>query len=127
MSPWSGMDRRKFPRVIYPCMVVLRDAHNQMENILTHTDNIAIGGVCLTFKKHLKIFSPLEVELDLLDCNEHIKCQGRVVWSIRSKGEENMRAMFYDTGIEFINLAEKDQQRLENIIQKLAKHKENLV
>ncbi len=127
MSPWSGMDRRKFPRVNYPCMIVLRDTHNQMETVLTHTDNLAVGGVCVIFKKHLKMFSPLEVELDLLDCEEHIKCQGKVVWSIRRKGDEKIKPMFYDTGIEFVNLSEKDSKRLEAIIQKLARHKESLV
>ncbi len=126
MGKWDGLNRRKFPRVNYPCMVVIQsDPENSRESILTHTDNVGIGGVCVILKRHLKIFCPVEVELDLLDLQEHIKCQGKVVWSVQRQGEHPRKPLFYDVGIEFVNVADKDQQRLEIIVQHLAKNPKN--
>lgn len=126
MGKWDGLNRRKFPRVNYPCLVIIHsDPENPQESILTHTDNVGIGGVCVTLKRHLKIFCPVEVELDLLDLQEHIKCQGKVVWSVQRQGEQLRKPLFYDIGIEFVNLTDKDQQRLETIVQHLAKDPPN--
>jgi hypothetical protein len=40
---WEGMDRRKFPRVMYPCMVKVISSDGPQESILTHTENIGHG------------------------------------------------------------------------------------
>ena len=68
------------------------------------------------FKKSLKLFSPVKIELDLLDLEEHIKCQGRVVWSVQRKEDKQKKPFFYDIGIEFVNVKDKDYQRLEKTI-----------
>jgi len=80
MSKWDGLNRRKFPRVIYPCLVVIANQDKgEKDVILTHTENIGIGGVCVILKQDLKMFSSVELELDLLDLENHIKCKGKVV------------------------------------------------
>ncbi len=56
-----------------------------------------------------------------MDFQEHLKCQGKVVWAIRRREQEKTKPLFYDVGIEFVDLAPKDLQRLENIVQHLAK------
>ena len=40
-------------------------------------------------EKSLRMFSPVEVELDLLDLGEHIKCSGKVVWNIQRRGDDS--------------------------------------
>ena len=48
MARWDGLNRRKFPRVIYPCLVVIQNGKvDDRDVILTHTENIGIGGVCV--------------------------------------------------------------------------------
>ena len=121
MTAWDGMNRRKFPRVIYPCLITLRQDMGEMDVILTHTENIGIGGVGVIVKKSLKMFAPVELEIDLLDTEDHVKCHGKIVWSIRRKNDEKVKPLFYDIGIEFNNINPKDQQRLDQVIRRLAK------
>lgn len=118
---WNGMNRRKFPRANYPCLLIVRKDHSSPDAILTHTENISIGGVCVILKKDLKMFTPLELELDLLDTQRHIKCDGKIVWVVRRVDTEEIKPSFYDTGIEFINLSKEDEKRVEAIVQRLAK------
>ena len=121
MSSIDGENRRKFPRVIYPCLVVIKQAQGEKDVFLTHTENLGSGGICAILKNNLKLFSPVEIELDLLDLDEHVRCQGKVVWSVKRSSKEDVKALFYDTGIEFIGISEKDYQRIETIIAALLK------
>lgn len=121
MGAWDGINRRKFPRVNYPCLVTIRHQQEEKDVFLTHTENVGIGGVCVILKKGLKMFSPVEIELDLLDMEQHIKCAGRVVWSIRRKSNEELKPLFYDVGVEFGDLPAENRRRLEGIIQRLEK------
>ena len=116
----GGLNRRKFPRVNFPCLVVIRKSQDKDDAILTHTENVGIGGVGVALKQDLKIFCPLEIELDLLDLQEHIKCKGKVVWSVRRKNEPEP---CYDIGIEFMNLDTQAQKRIENAVTHLANQK----
>ena len=124
MNAWSGMDRRKFPRVQYPCLVVIRGDQEEKDVILTHTENIGVGGACVILKRNIKLFSPVEIELDLLDMGMHVKCQGKVVWSILRKMEEEKKPLCYDIGIEFVNLTDRDRQRIDEIAKRLVKQGE---
>ena len=121
MTGWDGLNRRKFPRANYPCLIILR--HNRVgpEAMLTHTENIGIGGVCIILKRGIKLFTPVELEIDLLDTTTHIKCDGKVVWSVQRKDSADAKPSFYDTGVEFINVSMKDQQRINEVVNRLMK------
>lgn len=119
MSRWDGLDRRKFPRVNYPCLVVIKDSDENKDVLLTHTENIGIGGVCVILKKDLGMFNPVELEIDLLDLGDHIKCKGKVVWNVQRNLESANKPLFFDIGIEFDELSEGDQNRLKTIVKKL--------
>lgn len=123
MSKWDGLNRRKFPRVVYPCLVVIQN-NEEKDIILTHTENIGIGGVAVILKQNLKIFSHVELELDLLDLGNHIKCQGKVVWNVQRKSDAKNKPLFYDIGIEFEELENQEQARLESIVKRLVKNAE---
>ena len=116
MTNWSGNNRRKFPRVNYPCLVVLRDNGESHEAVLSHTENVGEGGLCVILKKNLRVFSVVDIELDLLDFEEHIKCQGKVVWNIQRRVEDNHKPVFYDIGIEFVSLPKEKEERLKNAV-----------
>ena len=125
MSNWDGLNRRKFPRVNYPCLVVIRQAPGDQEALLTHTENVGVGGICVTLKENVRIFSLVELELDLLDLQEHMKCKGKVVWNVRRKNDENKKPLFYDIGIEFVDLDPTQHKRLSEVIARLVvNHKE---
>lgn len=121
MTTWDGMDRRKFPRANYPCLLIIRRDHIAPEALLTHTENIGVGGVSVIIKRELSLFAPVELELDLLDMQPHIKCEGKIVWVVRRKESSQVKPLFFDVGIEFSNLNEKDRQRIEFIVDRLIK------
>ena len=116
---WEGMDRRKFPRVMYPCLVKVISADKSRLPILAHTENIGLGGICVILKTEIKLFTPVEMEIDLLDIDEHIKTKGKVVWNVRRKSIEKVKPMFYDIGIEFSEISKKDNEHLRVNLQTL--------
>lgn len=116
---WEGIDRRKFPRVMYPCLIKIRTPESKDDTILTHTENIGLGGLCFTIKNEMKLFMPVEMEIDLLDLDEHISPKGKVVWNVRRKSIEKVKPLFYDIGIEFTEISKRDQERLRVNLQLL--------
>jgi len=118
MGSWDGLNRRKFPRVSYPCLIKLA---NSEETLLTHTENLGIGGVCIVIKHNLKPFTEVNVEVDMLDTGDHIQCPGRVVWNVRRKAIEEDKPNFYDIGIEFVDLSEEDRERIDLVVKRLLK------
>ena len=118
---WEGVDRRKFPRANYPWLVIIRKDHKEPEAMLTHTENVGIGGICVILKKNLGLFAPVELELDLMDTQSHIKCMGKVVWAVRRKDTEEKKPSFFDTGIEFAYIKEEDLKRIVSIVERLTK------
>jgi hypothetical protein len=114
---WEGMDRRKFPRVLYPCMVKIISEDKAQEPILAHTENIGMGGICVIIKHDAKLFTPVDMEIDLLDLNEHILPKGKVVWKVRRKSIESVKPLFYDIGIEFTEISKQDHERLRKTLQ----------
>lgn len=110
---WNGINRRKFPRANYPCVITVK-RKDESDAISTQTENIGLGGICVMLPKDLGIFAPVEIELDLLDDQPIIECEGAIVWIIPQKEKG-----FFDTGIEFTNLKRKDETRVQAIVDKV--------
>ncbi len=116
-NKWEGLNRRKFPRINYPCLVVINHKDGEKDDvILTHTENVGRGGICVILKQNVKMFSLVNLELDLLDMEDHIRCQGKIVWNVRRKNDADSKPLFYDLGIEFQDLKEADEKRLIKIL-----------
>jgi len=113
---WGGINRRKFPRASYPCVLSVK-RKDQPDNISTQTENIGLGGICVILPKDLGIFAPVEICLDLLDGQPNIECDGTVAWVIASK--EDRKKESFDTGLEFTNLKRKDAIRINSIVEKV--------
>ncbi len=124
MGRWAGLNRRKFPRVKYPCLIVIRNNEGEEykeDVLLTHTENIGQGGVCLVLKKNIKIFSRVDLEIDLMDLGNNIKCSGKVVWNVQRKYDAKTKPLFYDIGVEFDDIEGTDNKRLLEIVKNLIK------
>ena len=104
---------------MYPCLIKVGSSEGLQEGILTHTENIGLGGLCITLKSEIKLFTLVDMEVDLVDLNEHIKPKGKVVWSVRRKSVEKIKPMFYDIGIEFIEVSKPDHDHLRENLQHL--------
>ena len=132
MTPWEGLNRRRFPRVKYPCLVTAwyeddeREA-GEKEVFLTHTENLGIGGACIICHKRFKMFSSVELEIDLMDMENHVRCKGKIVWLVQRKDPDQRKPASYDLGVEFEEMQENDRKRISKIVQRLGKHPDNLV
>ena len=113
---WEGLNRRRFPRAEFPSMVKIVQPGEKEAAVLTHTENIATGGMCVILRKSVALFSPVSVEIDLLDGQDHVFCAGKVVWAVRRKATEEQKPSFYDTGIEFVDMKDYDRRRIEKAI-----------
>lgn len=125
MGQFDGIDRRQFPRINYPCLIVIRnddDGDEKTNTVLTHTDNVGVGGVGISLKQPVKTFSVVDIELDLLDLGNHICCKGKVVWNVEKKPTEEGESKIYDVGVEYIDIKDEDQSRLKEVIERLTKN-----
>lgn len=123
MGKWQGLNKRQFPRIKYPCLIVIRNGDDgKNDTVLTHTDNVGVGGVCVALKQAVKMFSIVEIELDLLDLGDHVCCKGKVVWNVEKKSDSKKEPRVFDVGIEFADIKEEDQLRLREVIARLVKN-----
>ena len=106
---WQGIDKRRFPRINYPCKVIVLRS-DLKETFATHTENIGTGGICVILPRQILKFCMVEVLVYLQNGKGPLECNGRVVWSINKNNT-------FDTGIEFIDLKAVDSLRIEKIIQ----------
>lgn len=115
---WQGVDRRRFPRANYPCKIIVVKK-GQAKKFSTNTENIGVGGVCVILNQELDRFSEVELILFLEDKQLPIYCDGRIVWTVKRldatipKGTPSQ----IDTGVEFVNLKEKDKLRIEKVVE----------
>jgi len=144
---WDGVDRREFPRVKYPCLITVRKETPPSFSILTHTENISVGGVRVIIKKKIEIMTEVEVEIDLMDTFTNVTSKGTIAWvkkvSAGQKGQPKAndkqiyllkgtiawvkeipatrkgQPLRYDTGIRFIVLRNKDRERIQKIVNHL--------
>lgn len=111
---WDGLESRKFPRVKANCKIALQGVSGS-QSVKASTENIGAGGICVILPQALDKMSRVQIELDLLDGKENVKCAGRVVWTVRKRsfkaGEQG-----HDTGIEFIDLSTEEANRIRGLV-----------
>lgn len=117
---WNGLNKRRFPRANFPCLIRVRKKGSHRA-FCTHTENIGVGGICVILEKDLGLFSPVELQIDLKDDLLQVECDGRIVWVVRRAEYEKRKPNHYDIGIEFVNLKEEDRMRIDTIVDKILK------
>lgn len=113
---WDGRNRRRFPRIAFPCLIKIRNSNGKDNAMLSHTENLSIGGARVILKQTVKFGSMIDVEIDLMDADEHLCCIGKVVWSEQRKESEAFKPLFFDIGIEFRDVNAVDRKRLEVVV-----------
>ncbi|MCM8770891.1 MAG: PilZ domain-containing protein [Candidatus Omnitrophica bacterium] len=113
---WQGIDRRRFPRAHYRCKIIVVRKRRK-ERLVTYTENIGLGGVCVILDRELDKFSEAELMIYLEDGQPPLDCLGRVVWVIKRGSPDPNKPDAFDTGIEFLSLKDKDKLRIERIVQ----------
>ena len=110
---WAGLDQREFPRVSAQCDISIHDRIGGA--IKAKTQNLGVGGVCVILSRELEKLSVVHLKVTLENSTQTVECDGRVVWMVRSK-ELSSRKIFFDIGIEFLNLKPEDQDAIGTFI-----------
>lgn len=118
---WRGIDIRRGVRVAFECLIVVKKKDASVI-FKTHTENLCVGGVCVILKRGLKKNIPVEVELFLPDDPISVKSAGRVIWANRRSEFAKKKPTQFDTGIEFVGIADDDKARLKNIVDELLQY-----
>lgn len=115
---WDGIDRRKFPRIHYKCLISIRKP-DSTKTISTYTENIGVGGICVVLNEDLGLFQGVNLEIELKNgADARIKCSGTVIWVVKKCLVKEKGALQYDTGIEFVAIGAEGQNRILNIVKK---------
>ena len=113
---WNGINRRKFPRIHYSCLIHIKKMDGG-KVISTETENIGEGGICVVLNEDLGLFQGVSLEIDLKNGSSgDLKCNGTVVWVVKKRDTKDKRAMQYDTGIEFVDIADESKMQITEII-----------
>lgn len=115
---WDGMNRRRFPRANYPCLIKIT-RKKPYSSISARTENIGHGGICVILKKDLGRFTPLDLELKLPDGKPPLETIARTVWVVKGHFPGEKPPKRYDTGIEFLELKDDDKERVDHIIEEI--------
>lgn len=117
---WNGINRRKFPRANYKCLISIKKRLTS-KVISTQTENIGAGGICVLIKEDLGLFQGVDLEVYLDDNRPPIKCGGTVVWVVKKTEPKQKGTYFYDTGIEFIDIRPEDRERISEVVEEILK------
>ncbi|MDD5218684.1 MAG: PilZ domain-containing protein [Candidatus Omnitrophica bacterium] len=112
---WDGFNQRKFPRLNLQCEVMIRPERDDRP-LITKTENVGVGGVCIIQDQPLERFSRCRIRLELDQNTPSIECEGKVCWIIPKRTPLTQSKQF-DTGIEFVGLSDQEKDRLKVFIQ----------
>lgn len=116
---WDGVSRRKFPRAEYPCLITVRKNTPPQEAILTHTENISVGGVRVIIAKKIGVLTEVDIEIDLKDTMPTILSKASICWTEELSFGEVGKSPRYDTGIKFLGLKDEDRRRVQRVVETL--------
>jgi len=117
---WDGINRRKFPRANYKCLISIKRRLTS-KTISTQTENIGAGGICVIIKDDLGLFQGVDLELFVDEKNPPIKCGGTVVWVVK-KASSKKGSYLFDTGIEFIDIRPEDREKISELVEQILKN-----
>ena len=107
-------ERRRFPRVAYPCKINISTEEGEEEFSL-HTENISSGGARVILQEKIEVNTPLQITLLVWD--KQVKTRGRVVWVIDINQPGADKPTLFDTGIEFTQLNQEQRETLSRLVE----------
>ena len=112
---WEGINKRKFPRVSYKCLIRV-SGENVEDTIETFTENIGSGGICVALENRLGLFQKVAMDIFIEEGASSIECSGTIVWVVKRQLVTKSEVDVYDTGIEFQQIASDDRKRISTLV-----------
>lgn len=109
---WDNINRRRFIRVDYPFTIHIHTFEGPTYS--AYTENVSAGGVMVTLMEELK--EGAIVDLEIYTSLKTIGCKGKII-RIKKRESKYLECMlFYDTGIEFQDISEKDRGLIKSLV-----------
>jgi len=100
-------------RVNIPCSIIVYTPHE--ETIDTVINNICEGGVGLTLKRKLEVYSKVGLKIYEIG-NEPIVCKGTVRWVKSMKSSQAGSDYSFNMGIQFSEIKDSDALAIRNLV-----------
>jgi len=113
---WNGINRRKFPRANYKCVITIKKRLTS-KVISTQTENIGAGGICVMITEDLGLFQGVDLEVYLSSDATPVRCGGTIVWVVKKNETKQKGSYIYDTGIEFIDIRPEDRDKISELVE----------
>ena len=113
------IDKRKFARANYPCSITVWHEDGASEVIMANTANISVGGLCVFLNSPIIVGKRLEVKIDNFFEGNPLRCLGQVVRCQADPANKNERQKFFEIGVQFDQIDEKQREYLEGFVQRL--------
>lgn len=113
MSENFDQNRRRFPRISFPCQLTVWRSDGAQQVFLASTHNIGAGGFCVRLDERVPVGAKLDVKIDFTNPSIPFKCKAIVVRSIE------LQYKTYEIGAEFDGLDEIKQTFLQGKISEI--------
>ena len=117
----GGREKRKDPRVTYPCRIVIRSAQGEF---VTSVENISKGGVKVILGEKINFSTQVNLKI-FLKKDKTIECEGVVVWVMEKRNPIDKESFMYHTGIAFKKISDSDREIIKEIISTLLRKFQN--
>jgi len=111
----EGIDKRKFPRARYRCLIRVLDK-NKLNEVEAFTENIASGGICVASGDNIGLFEKVKLEVFLGTEKGAVSCEGVVVWVVKKHSSGQSVFPKYVIGIEFSDMRGEDRRSISNLV-----------
>ncbi len=111
-------EKRKFARLNILVDVSYKKRESLKIERLTVTKNIGKGGICFVGYEALKESDIIDMNIFLPGEKSPMRITGKVVWVKEFVIGEPSRGTRYDVGVEFINIAQGDLEKVEKYMGK---------
>jgi hypothetical protein len=108
----DGRERRKARRIYASFVEYCRVEDQSSKKFQAFTENISTSGICIFSNEEIKTDSLLFITIYLLDGSSPIEAKGKVAWTQLSAFLNIKDKKHFDVGIEFVEIAQEDRDRL---------------
>ena len=110
LSRRDDLDRRRYIRIKFPFTIHICTPEDC--KISAYTENISPGGVMVTLMHELE---PTTLTgLEIYTRQKAVSCQGKIAWVKKRESKYLVGRDFFDTGIEFKQINEKDCKLIQD-------------
>lgn len=112
------IEKRRYPRGSFFCKITAIFGERLLV-LNSYTENISEDGVKLFLEVKLHVSTVVDLELFLAENEAPVKCKGELIWVNEIEDLETQGRPLFDTGIQFSEMGQQDQEKVKGLVKKL--------